>query len=608
MTHLQTSASSTDPIGCYRISDQGEVTGRIAVDGVSPWVIILVGDTVIHVVETHDHHDPERGRERRFTWAMPDIVMARGHALSIIHAESGRRLEGPTSFDSMAKPRVGGASAWRSGVAGDLSRGLNQIADGLYVDVGLNAVEPRFCRADGPDPVAEGTPALRLTATEPAPWSVHCAITPGLCEHDESALVRIWMRLTTATTPLCQSHCEFDLCRWNGQRFVKIRRLRKGRILRRYAFHDLKLELEPDERQQLISGLLFLSVRVQPREGIEIHPPHPAPAPLQDDRFEDGRLAATFRDADRLARLSEPSQTKPVSGRTSLARASGAPATDIIIPVFNGGDGVAQCLGSIRDNTTTPFSVIMMDDGSRPYTTALLERFAAQDDRFRLYRRDYNRGYTKSVNEALKRALGDWVVVLNSDTFVTNDWLAKLHRAAAAVPGAGMVGPLSNAATWQSIPEFRQVDGRWAANDFITPANIDLVRDRVEAVSTRDYPCVPLLNGFCTLISREVLDKVGLLDEDAFPIGYGEETDLCLRAVEAGFKLVIADDCFVYHAKSRTFGARTRSELSRRGGMELRNKHLGVNIGHLETQMLRNPTLSRLREGLKDLRLELGAR
>ena len=57
----------------------------------------------------------------------------------------------------------------------------------------------------------------------------------------------------------------------------------------------------------------------------------------------------------------------------------------------------------------------------------------------------------------------------------------------------------------------------------------------LEGVTERRYPAVPLLNGFCTLIRRAVFERAGLYDEDAFPIGYGEETDLCLRAAKAGF-------------------------------------------------------------------------
>jgi glycosyltransferase involved in cell wall biosynthesis len=58
---------------------------------------------------------------------------------------------------------------------------------------------------------------------------------------------------------------------------------------------------------------------------------------------------------------------------------------------------------------------------------------------------------------------------------------------------------------------------------------------------------------YCVAIKREVFDKIGLLDE-VFSPGNCEDDDFCLRAIDAGFKLGIAQDCLIYHAGSATFG------------------------------------------------------
>ena len=55
------------------------------------------------------------------------------------------------------------------------------------------------------------------------------------------------------------------------------------------------------------------------------------------------------------------------------------------------------------------------------------------------------------------------------------------------------------------------------------------------------------------------------MDEENFPIGYGEENDYCIRAADAGFTLAIADDAYVFHAKSKSFGHSRRKELSKQG-------------------------------------------
>lgn len=60
--------------------------------------------------------------------------------------------------------------------------------------------------------------------------------------------------------------------------------------------------------------------------------------------------------------------------------------------------------------------------------------------------------------------------------------------------------------------------------------------------------------GFCLLISREAIDRVGLLDE-RFGLGNFEDDDYCRRAEAAGFRLVIARDAFVHHFGHRSFAA-----------------------------------------------------
>jgi hypothetical protein len=84
---------------------------------------------------------------------------------------------------------------------------------------------------------------------------------------------------------------------------------------------------------------------------------------------------------------------------------------------------------------------------------------------------------------------------------------------------------------------------------------------------------VPLVNGFCLLVTRSALDAVGLFDEKSFPRGFGEEDDFAIRALGAGFRHRIADDCYVYHAKSRSFTPEGRDEIVRETQPVLARKH-----------------------------------
>jgi len=68
----------------------------------------------------------------------------------------------------------------------------------------------------------------------------------------------------------------------------------------------------------------------------------------------------------------------------------------------------------------------------------------------------------------------------------------------------------------------------------------------------REYARLDRLVGFCLAIKREVVEKIGVLDE-AFGLGTYEDDDYCLRAREAGYVNMVARDCFIHHFGSRTF-------------------------------------------------------
>ena len=67
-------------------------------------------------------------------------------------------------------------------------------------------------------------------------------------------------------------------------------------------------------------------------------------------------------------------------------------------------------------------------------------------------------------------------------------------------------------------------------------------------------PSVPTGNGFCMYIRRSCIDEVGTFDEAAFPRGYGEENDFCMRALHRGWRNIVDDRTIVYHRRSASFG------------------------------------------------------
>lgn len=284
---------------------------------------------------------------------------------------------------------------------------------------------------------------------------------------------------------------------------------------------------------------------------------------------------------------------------------AGAPArqlggrVDVIVPVHNALVHVQACLQALqRCRDGFDVQVVVVNDGSDAQTGAWLRTHAAATPNVRLLELERNQGYTRAVNHGLRNSDAAWVVVLNSDTIVTPGWLRAMLRCAATDPAIGLVGPLSNAASWQSVPTVKDASQAFAVNALPDGMSPDEMAAVVAASSPRGYPRVPILNGFCTLISRRVLEAVGLLDEAAFPEGYGEENDFCLRAGAAGFVLAVADDAYVFHAKSASFGHARRQQLSAQGGAALERKHGADAVSACVSQLRDQPGLARAREAI----------
>ena len=248
------------------------------------------------------------------------------------------------------------------------------------------------------------------------------------------------------------------------------------------------------------------------------------------------------------------------------------PAVDIVVCVHNALDDVRNCLESLIRCTSPPYGLILVDDGSDQSTAAYLAAFA-ESQGVELLRSAEATGYTRAANRGLRRTAAPYVVLLNSDTVLTTGWLDRLVRCAVSDTGCGMVGPVSNTASWQSVPHVFAADGDWAANPLPEGLGPEEMAELVAMASGCTYPRLPFLNGFCLLITRQVLDRVGLLDEESFPRGFGEENDLCLRARQAGFHLAVADDAFVYHAHSRSYSIERRRRLVAETDAVLAAKH-----------------------------------
>ncbi|MGB3456457.1 MAG: glycosyltransferase family 2 protein [Litorimonas sp.] len=269
----------------------------------------------------------------------------------------------------------------------------------------------------------------------------------------------------------------------------------------------------------------------------------------------------------------------------------------VVICIHNALDDVTRCIDSVlASEAAGDLDIVLVDDGSDTPTADHVAAVAKAHPHVRRIRRDEAGGYTVAANTGLAAATGDVICLLNSDTVVPKRWAHKLAAHFLARPDVGIVGPLSNAASWQSVPERSDPRGGWMINALPPGMDVDAVDARCEALSEGvTVPRVPLVNGFCYALHRRLLEAIGPLDEAGFPKGFGEEDDYCLRAADAGFGLLIAIDTYVFHAKSKSYGSERRRTLTQAGQATLKRKHGEHRLKRSTETMKLNPSLEEMR-------------
>jgi GT2 family glycosyltransferase len=231
----------------------------------------------------------------------------------------------------------------------------------------------------------------------------------------------------------------------------------------------------------------------------------------------------------------------------AVPRPTGRELASIVILCHNQVDYTRGCLESVLQFTRAPYELILVDNASTDATPALLEELRSRPGpaRVEVLRNEANLGFGRGCNQGMAASRGAFVVLLNNDTLVTPGWLDGLIALSVHDwPRVGMTGPVSNAATPEQTVETAYRD----VGQMLAFARDNARRCAGQAVQ-RDR-----LSGFCLLVRRDVLDRVGGFDE-RFGLGFFEDDDLSLRVRKAGYKLLVAHDVFVHHYGSRTVQA-----------------------------------------------------
>lgn len=228
-------------------------------------------------------------------------------------------------------------------------------------------------------------------------------------------------------------------------------------------------------------------------------------------------------------------------GAESVAKAGSY--ISVVILTWNSVGKIEPCIESLGQGTQVPDEIIVVDNGSKDITRAVL---AEQFPGVRVIRNTYNLGVARARNQGLTSARGTSVLVLDDDTIMQSEALARLVAVLDTNPTVAMCGPqllntaLESISTELTFPTLSHKVRRWGAVERRNGSPWDNnISGRMREV---DY-----VIGACQLIRRAALDEIGLYDEHIF---YGpEDIDFCLRLRQAGWRIILQPAAQVIHAE-----------------------------------------------------------
>jgi GT2 family glycosyltransferase/glycosyltransferase involved in cell wall biosynthesis len=221
---------------------------------------------------------------------------------------------------------------------------------------------------------------------------------------------------------------------------------------------------------------------------------------------------------------------------------------DVIVPVYKDHHMTLNCLKSLMQvQSKLIYNLVVINDCSPEHELVRDLRMLGREEKIVLIENDENLGFVRSVNKGLQLHGDRDVVILNSDTIVSDYWLDVLNKTAYDDVSIGTVTPFSNNASIFSYPH-PNMDNELPNGMSCNELSLFFRANETQWVEA------PTGHGFCLYIKRDVLNEVGLFDAETWGHGYCEENDLSLRAKRMGWRNVLAAGAFVQHVGSASFG------------------------------------------------------
>jgi GT2 family glycosyltransferase len=220
----------------------------------------------------------------------------------------------------------------------------------------------------------------------------------------------------------------------------------------------------------------------------------------------------------------------------------------IVILSFNSSRHIEKCLGNVfesLESLSKEAEVFVVENGSSDGSLEIIDSFHKQfPETLKVIRFEHNTGTTYSRNAALRQAKGGFILVLDSDAFITVDAISKLTEYLAQSPDVGMAVPRLFYGSGNYQISCDQFPTLWLKiKRFLF---LKKMEEKGDALNSVDIPTdVDYAISACWMLSRRCFESVGLLDENIF---YSpEDVDYCLRVWKAGFVITYIPYVSVVH-------------------------------------------------------------
>lgn len=224
-----------------------------------------------------------------------------------------------------------------------------------------------------------------------------------------------------------------------------------------------------------------------------------------------------------------------------MAESDYLPLVSVIILSYNAREYLRNCLDSVL-KTDYPFLEIIVSDNNSNDRSA--QMVTQNFPNVVLLENKTNLGFSRGNNVAAEISKGEIIVLLNQDTYVNKDWIREIVEVAKN-PKVGVIGCK---VLYTHTNVIQSVGFDLLPSGYTLPrATLETDRGKFSKTVEVDY-----VAGTAMAIKRSVVEEIGLLDPTYS--AYHEDVDLCFRARNAGYKIIVAEKAVIYHFGSISFG------------------------------------------------------